>query len=114
MSVAVTPMSGAEALDLIASAPDAKDKTIADLREAADDFEALATRKDRILVTDGRGTRAKARMASRQRDGEKLRLQAQITRLAAQEVEDRDCTTVGEAMRPAIIRRLRRVTRRAA
>jgi hypothetical protein len=114
MTTAVAPMSGAEALDLIAGAPDAKAKTLDDLREAATDYEGQATRKDRLLVTDGRGSRAHARTESRRRDSEKLRLQAQVVRLAAQEIEDRGCTTVGEATRPAIIRRLRRVVGRAS
>jgi hypothetical protein len=82
VTTAVVALTGEEALKLVAGAPDISGKTPAELREAADQFEEAATRKDRLVVTDGGGRRG-ARSKARQREGEKLRLQAQVTRSAA-------------------------------
>lgn len=108
MTTAAIAMTGEEALKLIAGAPDSAEKTPQDLRDAADEFDALAQRKDRLVVTDGRGRRG-ARSKAREREGEKLRLQAQVTRRAAEEIEARKCATVGDAMKPGFVRALKRV-----
>jgi hypothetical protein len=94
MTTAAIALTGEEALKLVAGDPDIADKTPDDLREVADGFEQLAQRKDRLIVADGLGRRG-ARTKAREREGEKLRIQAQVTRAAAEEVEARKCPTVG-------------------
>lgn len=96
----ITP---SEALDLIAQAPEAKQKTPADLRKAAQDCERKAEAKVRLVVREN-GNRRKARAQSRERDAEKLRVYAQVTRMAADEVERRKCSTVGAALRSPVAR----------
>jgi hypothetical protein len=93
-AIVITPE---EALRLIADAPDSAEKTPANLIEAAEDFEHQARRKDRISVSRQNGNRRKARAMATQRDGDQLRLHAQVCRSAAAEIEARDCPTVGEA-----------------
>lgn len=102
----------ADALKLIANAPDGKAKTPAALREAAEDCESQAERKLRLVV--GSGNRRSARQKAREREAEKLKVYAQLTRMAADEVERRKCETVGEAMRPWVVRLLTRPFNRMA
>jgi hypothetical protein len=111
MSAAIV-LTPEEALRVISEAPDAADKTPADLIEAAEDFERQADRKDRLSPRNAGGTRAKARAKSRERKGDRLRLQAQVCRSAASEIEARDCPNVGEASRSAVVRAMRRALRR--
>ena len=99
-----------EALRVIAEAPDSAEKTPEDLRKAADDFEAEADRKDRIAA-GARGNRSKVRAKSRERKGDRLRLHAQVCRSSAAEIEARDCPTVGEASKSAVVRAMRKALR---
>jgi hypothetical protein len=85
VTTAAIALTGEEALKLVAGAPDIADKTPAELREAADQFEQAAGRKDRLILPGG--SRRGARNKAREREGEKLRIQAQVTRAAAEEVE---------------------------
>lgn len=107
MTTAAIAITGEEALELVAGAPEAADKTPAELREAADQFEEAAGRKDRLILPGG--SRRGARNKAREREGEKLRIQAQVTRAAAEEVEARKCSTVGDAMKPGFVRALKRI-----
>lgn len=103
-----------EALSVIASAPDSTDKTPADLREAAEEFERQADRKDRLAAsraTGANGNRSKARAVATQRQGDQLRLHAQVCRSAAEEIERRGCPTVGEATKSAVVRAMRKALR---
>lgn len=108
MTTAAIALTGEEALKLVAGAPDIADKTPEDLREVADGFDQMAARKDRLVVPDGRGRRS-ARSKSREREGDKLRIQAQVTRAAAEEIEARKCSMVGDAMKPGFVRALKRI-----
>jgi hypothetical protein len=108
MTTAAIAITGEEALKLVAGAPEAADKTPDDLREVADGFDELAQRKDRLVISDAVG-RTRARSKAREREGEKLRIQAQVTRAAAEEVEARKCSTVGDAMKPGFVRALKRI-----
>jgi hypothetical protein len=112
MTTAAIAITGEEALKLVAAAPEISDKTPEDLREVADGFEQMAERKDRLILPGG--SRRGARNKAREREGEKLRLQAQVTRAAAEEVEARKCATVGDAMKPGFVRALKRVGRKAS
>jgi hypothetical protein len=113
MSTTAIALTGEEALKLIASDPEFGGMTVDDLRQAAKDIDALAHRKDRLVVSDARGRRG-ARSKAREREGEKLRIQAQVIRKAADEVEARKSATVGDAVKPRIVRALKRVAGRAA
>lgn len=107
-SLAITPE---EALRVIAEAPEAAEKTPVDLRDAAEEYEREAERKDRIAA-GACGNRAKARAKSRERKGDRLRLHAQVCRSAAAEIEARDCPTVGEASKSAVVRAMRKALRK--
>lgn len=109
-SLVITPE---EALRVIAEAPEAVDKTPEDLRKAAEEYEAEADRKDRIVAGAQNGNRAKARAKSRERKGDTLRLHAQVCRSAAAEIEARDCPNVGEASKSAVVRAMRKALRKA-
>lgn len=106
-SIVIKP---ADALRIISEAPDSADRTPDDLRKAAEEFEDEATRKDRIAA-GAKGNRAKARAKSRERKGDRLRLHAQVCRSAAAEIEARDCPTVGEASKSAVVRAMRKALR---
>lgn len=99
-----------EALRVIAEDQGSLDKTPEDLRQAAEEFEQEAERKDRIAA-GANGNRAKARAKSRERKGDRLRLHAQVCRSAAAEIEARDCPTVGEASKSAVVRKMRKALR---
>ncbi|HSC20789.1 MAG TPA: hypothetical protein VLC07_03585 [Solirubrobacterales bacterium] len=101
-----------EALRVIAEAPDSADKTPEDLRNAAEEYEREADRKDRIAAGASNGNRAKARAKARERKGDRLRLHAQVCRSAAAEIEARDCPTVGEANKSAVVRAMRKALRK--
>jgi hypothetical protein len=103
MSAAIT-LTPEEALKAIADAPDSAEKTPADLRKAADDFEGQAGRKDRLAVTRVNGNRRAARAKATQRKGDQLRLHAQVCRR-------RKSLTVGEATKSAVVRAMRRALR---
>jgi hypothetical protein len=110
VTTAAIALTGEEALKLVAGAPDIAEKTPDDLRKVADGFDQMAQRKDRLIVTDGGGRRG-ARSKAREREGDKLRIQAQVTRKAAEEVEARKCATIGDAMKPGFVRALKRIGR---
>lgn len=110
MGAAALTLTAEEALQAIAGAPDAAEKTPADLREAAEELEAEALRKDRIAA-GAKGNRAKARAKKRERKGDQLRLHASVCRIAAEEIEKRDCPTVGEATKSAVVRAMRKALR---
>jgi hypothetical protein len=99
------------ALRLIAEALDSADKTPEDLRNAAEEYEREADRKDRIAAGASNGKRAKARAKARERKGDRLRVHAQVCRSAAAEIEARECPTVGEANKSAVVRAMRKALR---
>lgn len=107
-ALALTPE---ECLSAIADAPDSAEKTPADLRKAADDYEGQADRKDRLAVTRITGNRRKARAKATQRKGDQLRLHAQVCRVAADEIDRRKSLTVREATKSAVVRAMRRALR---
>jgi hypothetical protein len=107
-SLVITPE---EALRAIAEDPESLDKAPADLIQAAEEFEHEAERKDRIAAGASGSNRAKARAKSRERKGDRLRLHAQVCRSAAAEIEARDCPTVGEASKSAVVRKMRKALR---
>jgi hypothetical protein len=106
-TTAAIALTGEEALKLVAGAPDIASKTPDDLREVADGFEQMAQRKDRLILPGG--ARRGARNKAREREGDKLRIQAQVTRAAAEEIEARKCSTVGDAVKPGFVRALKRI-----
>lgn len=106
-------INAAEALRMISTAPGASDKTTTDLRNTACDIEREADRKDRLTVARSASNRRKARAIATRREAEKLRGFARLCRVAADEVERRGCTTVGEAVKHPLVRAARRITRRA-
>jgi hypothetical protein len=108
MTTAAIALTGQEALEIIASDPEFAPMSVTDLRQAAGELDELAERKDRLVITDARGRRG-ARSKKRERDGAKLRIQAQVVRQAAAEVETRKCETVGDAMKPGFVRALKRI-----
>ena len=96
-----------EALQVVADAPGAKEKTAADLRKAAQDTMKEAYRADRIHTARTGSNRRQARAHRAAQNANRLHAFANIALAAADELERRNCKTVGEAFGNPLVRFLR-------